>query len=106
MYPYPKVELKLFRTDSGLTLYVPTKDNRCFDAPLPCTPHPASDLVLKQGYDGRPKFVTNGPWLPGQLAPSRQRSSKGKFSPGAWRELADQLAAFVFAPQPRGHRLP
>ena len=43
-------------------LYVPVNDNRCYNAPLPCTPHPAPNVVLTKAADGRPKFVTEGSW--------------------------------------------
>jgi hypothetical protein len=62
MYPYSKPKLEQFRTDSGLVLNVPAQDNRCFDSALPCTPHPARNLVMRQGFDGRPEFLTVGPW--------------------------------------------
>jgi hypothetical protein len=62
LYPYPKPELSRFTTQSGLMLYVPVNDNRCYDAPLPCTPHPAPNVVLIEGADGRPKFITEGSW--------------------------------------------
>jgi len=62
LYPYPKAELSRFTTQSGLMLYVPINDNRCYNAPLPCTPHPAPNVVLTKAADGRPKFVTEGSW--------------------------------------------
>ena len=62
LHPYPKPDLYQFTTDSGLALSVPVRDNRCFDAALQCTPHPAPNLVLTSAMDGRPKFVTNGSW--------------------------------------------
>jgi hypothetical protein len=40
-HPTPPAGLETFTTESGLRLYVPKDDNRCVNAPLPCTPHPA-----------------------------------------------------------------
>jgi len=61
VYPIPTAELYEFTTDSGLRLYVPVSDNRCWDARLPCTPHPARNLLLKTRF-GRPVFITRGSW--------------------------------------------
>jgi hypothetical protein len=61
LYPIPTAELHEFTTDSGLKLSVPVNDNRCWDAPIPCTPHPAPNLVLKTRF-GRPEFLTKGSW--------------------------------------------
>lgn len=44
-HPVSQVELSTFRTVSGLVVLVPEVGNRCFDAPLPCTPNP--DLQLR-----------------------------------------------------------
>jgi hypothetical protein len=62
LHPYPRVALYVFTTDSGLALNVPMRNDLCFDSPLPCTPHPASNLSLVHARDGRPEFVTNGRW--------------------------------------------
>ena len=65
LYPIPKADLQRFTTQSGLVLLVPVAhDERCYDAPQPCTPDPAPNLVLSMERGGRPKFVTNGPWQP------------------------------------------
>jgi len=61
VYPIPTVKLNEFITDSGQKLYVPVDDNRCWDAPLPCTPHPAPNLLITTRF-GRPEFVTRGKW--------------------------------------------
>jgi hypothetical protein len=61
LYAIPAAELYQFTTDFGLTVYVPVNDNRCWDAPLPCTPHPAPNLLLKTRF-GRPEFITRGGW--------------------------------------------
>lgn len=61
LYPLPTATLYQFTTESGLKLYSPLNDNRCWDAPLPCTPHPAPNLELKTRF-GRPEFVTRGSW--------------------------------------------
>lgn len=61
--PNPIPELETFVTRSGLILYVP-KDlsNFCWDAPLPCTPHPAPNLRLRRDGNLRSGFVTDGSW--------------------------------------------
>jgi hypothetical protein len=61
IYSLPTAQLTVYQTDSGLKLLVPVNDRRCWDAPLPCTPHPAPDLIQKTRF-GRPEFVTQGPW--------------------------------------------
>lgn len=45
------VETKAFITHSGLTTNVPTKDDCCWDAPLPCTPYPNAKLRLRKPGD-------------------------------------------------------
>ena len=52
-----------FTTASGLRLRVPTGDNRCWLAELPCTPHPAENLRLRKPGDPGSGFVTNGVWM-------------------------------------------
>ena len=42
--PIPAVELKMFRTDSGLEVYTPHQGDQTWDAPLPSTPYPQRDL--------------------------------------------------------------
>jgi hypothetical protein len=61
LHPYPKVETYRFTTVSGLVLNVPVNDNQCFDSPIPCTPHPAPNLIMTQ-EKGRTEFLTNGRW--------------------------------------------
>ena len=61
LYPTPKVELKEFVTRSGLTLYVPVKGEKCWDAPLPCTPYPNANLKLRRAGDIRYGFVFDPP---------------------------------------------
>jgi hypothetical protein len=56
--------LEAFTTESGLVLYVPENDNRCFNAPLPCTPHPAPNLRLRRAKTLQSGFVTDGQWHP------------------------------------------
>ncbi|MDP8958971.1 MAG: hypothetical protein M3N51_07185, partial [Actinomycetota bacterium] len=67
--PAPQVAVGRFTTDSGLLLYVPA-DNRCWDAPLPCTPHPASNLTLRRPGNLASGFRVEGGWL-AQRYPSR-----------------------------------
>jgi hypothetical protein len=52
----PKVALKTFVTNSGLVVYVPQKGDQCWDAPLPCTPYPHSNLYLRKEKDMRYGF--------------------------------------------------
>jgi hypothetical protein len=47
----PRVELRVFTTDSGLELYVPTAGDLAWDAPLPSTPYPKPRLVLRKAGD-------------------------------------------------------
>jgi len=46
-YPIPQVQVHTFKTNSGLTLFVPNNGDQCWDAPLPCTPYPNSNLRLR-----------------------------------------------------------
>ena len=57
-YTIPKGELKIFKTDSGLVLNVPSGSSwiMCLDAPLPCTPYPNSALILRRTGDMRYGF--------------------------------------------------
>jgi len=48
-------EVETFITRSGLLVYVPLKGDQCWDAPLPCTPHPNAELRLRKEGD-----MTNG----------------------------------------------
>jgi len=57
LYSTPKEELKEFVTRSGLTLYVPVTGEKCWDAPLPCTPYPNRNLKLRRADDMRHGFV-------------------------------------------------
>lgn len=48
-YKIPSVELKMFKTNSGLNIYVPEKGDQCWGAPLPCAPrYPNADLCLRR----------------------------------------------------------
>jgi hypothetical protein len=42
-----RAQLETKQTTSGLTVYVPTKDDRCWDSPTPCTPYFNPDLALR-----------------------------------------------------------
>jgi hypothetical protein len=55
--PMPRAALTRYRTDSGLEVVVPVEDDRCWDAPLPCTPYRRRDLRLR-GASMREGFVT------------------------------------------------
>jgi hypothetical protein len=55
-----KPELSPYRTRSGLLLN--TVPNRCWDAPLPCTPVPAANLRLRDPSSMAKGFVVDGSW--------------------------------------------
>jgi hypothetical protein len=60
----PQASVAPYHTRSGLQLVVPTDDNRCFDAPLPCTPHPTPHLTAR-GSSLADGFRTDGAeWAP------------------------------------------
>ncbi len=50
--PIPVVELNEKVTFSGLRVYVPSSGDRCWDAPLPCTPYFQPQLKLLSPEDG------------------------------------------------------
>ncbi len=56
--PLPPPQVTTWATDSGLTLYVPTSGDQCFDAPLPCTPLPRKHLRLRREDDLGAGFTT------------------------------------------------
>lgn len=60
--PVNEPALKSFITSSGFVLSVPRQGALCYDAALPCTPHPARNLTSRHACDGRPVFVTVGAW--------------------------------------------
>jgi hypothetical protein len=62
--PVPTARLEVFVTESGLRLLVPRDDNRCVNAPLPCTPHPASNLRVRKDENLGSGFITDGQWQP------------------------------------------
>lgn len=65
LLPSPEAPLRSFITDSGLELYAPVYDQRCWHAPLLCTPQPASNLALRREGDLRSGFVNaDGRWRP------------------------------------------
>lgn len=47
----PKPDLQTFTTRSGLLIYISQDEGRCWDAPLPCTPHPNAHLCLRKEGD-------------------------------------------------------
>jgi hypothetical protein len=60
----PEATVEVYHTRSGLRLITPTEDNRCFDAPLPCTPHPTPYLTAR-GPSLADGFRTEGTvWSP------------------------------------------
>lgn len=50
--PLPEVVTETRRTESGLTIRVPSKGNQCWAAALPCTPYFRKDLQLRGTYLG------------------------------------------------------
>ncbi len=55
--PMPTAPLTLYRTRSGLQVHTPVEDDRCWEAPLPCTPYRRDDLRLR-GESMQEGFVT------------------------------------------------
>lgn len=43
----PTPDMESFITSSGLHLWVPASGDQCWNAPLPCTPYPNSNLILR-----------------------------------------------------------
>ncbi len=67
--PRPAVEER--RTLEGERVNVPVGDNRCWDAPLPCTPYFRRDLVIERDGAGRPRAFAFAPAVPAETrAPS------------------------------------
>ena len=62
--------LHVYRTQSGLVLN--TVANRCWDAPLPCTPNPAPNLRLRKPPELSKGFVVDGPWAMENWPTARQ----------------------------------
>jgi len=54
-YDEPKPVVVEFAAASGLKVYVPAKDNKCFGCDLPCTPYPHPGLSLHS-----PKAIRDG----------------------------------------------
>jgi hypothetical protein len=77
LLPSPPAEVKSFTTRSGLNLYTPAHGQRCWDAPLPCTPQPAMNLSLRRKEDLRYGFLnTDGQWLPQDFPDPRTYRSR------------------------------
>jgi len=63
--PLPHQSWDTVQTDHGLALLVPRGGNLlCWDAPLPCTPHPNRSLALRRPGDLSSGFILDGPWEP------------------------------------------
>jgi len=57
-YKIPTVELKMFKANSGLNIYVPEKGDQCWGAPLPCAPrYPNAELCLRREGEMRYGFM-------------------------------------------------
>lgn len=60
LHSTPLAKMKKFETHSGLVYYVPVRGDKCWDAPLPCTPYPNANLRLRRKDDMRHGFVVDG----------------------------------------------
>jgi hypothetical protein len=60
----PRPRLGRFVTHSGLALNVPLGDTQCWEASLPCTPHPTPGLRLRKSNDLAAGFTSDGTWEP------------------------------------------
>ena len=62
--PLHEPETRVFTTPAGLVLRVPLahEAGRCWRTPLPCTPNPAFNLVLRDPADMRHGFRVDGEW--------------------------------------------
>jgi len=49
----PRPALGVLRTSAGETIFVPAADDRCWAAPVPCTPYFREDLVVRRDSAGR-----------------------------------------------------
>jgi hypothetical protein len=47
-------------TDHGVTIFVPTETDECWNAPLPCTPGFSPKLEVETSADGKPRMF----WMP------------------------------------------
>jgi hypothetical protein len=56
----PRPVLEEQRTGDGETVRIPVADDRCWDAPRPCTPYFDPALVIERDAAGRPRVF----WLP------------------------------------------
>jgi hypothetical protein len=54
--PIPSAELIEKRTESGLKIYIPAREDRCWNSPLPCTPYFNPELRLR-GTDIQSGFM-------------------------------------------------
>ncbi|MGE5345552.1 MAG: LIC_10190 family membrane protein [Acidithiobacillales bacterium] len=67
----PDPRLKAERTLDGDTVFVPVLDDRCWNAPLPCTPYFRRDLVILHDAAGRIRAFRFEPSVPAETrAPS------------------------------------
>ncbi len=55
--PAPAAATSTFLTNSGLVLNVPLEGDRCWDAPIPCSPYPVRNLELIRPGDPGGGFV-------------------------------------------------
>jgi len=59
VYPLRYAELKRFKTNSGLIIYVPKNGDQCWNGPLLCTPFPKENLRLRTEGDISKGFILN-----------------------------------------------
>lgn len=63
--PLPPRGFNAYVTNSGLQLVVPDGDNRCYNGPLLCTPHPSPHLAARDPSDiGRGFRIVGDRWEP------------------------------------------
>lgn len=60
----PRPDLQVYETASHLRLFVPRLSDNCWDSPLPCTPHPAPNLRLREPVSLEGGFRVDGRWQP------------------------------------------
>jgi hypothetical protein len=65
----PDPEVREERTVGGDVVFVPARDNRCWNGPRPCTPYFRRDLVILRDADGRIRAFRLEPSAPAKAGP-------------------------------------
>ena len=68
----PRAAVEGRRTQEGETVWVPVGDNRCWGAPLPCTPYLRDDLLIARDAGGRPRVFSFPPGGSAETHPPRR----------------------------------